>query len=89
MDSFEAIALLRAAVVQLDEIVRLVENDGPCIETIQRIRMVQTGLCRVHDGLLASHLERCLDAALQDESCAETTMDETRDVLCCRNDSRW
>ena len=87
MDSVEAIGRLGEAVFQLGEIVCLVEETDWYIEAIQRIRMVQTELWQVHDGLLESHLEHCLELASQHETCSETTLEGIRDVFYCINRS--
>jgi len=89
MESVEAIGRLRDAAFQIDEIVCLVEATDQCMEVIQRIRLVQNGLRQVHDGLLESHLEHCLEFALRHEACSETVLDGIRDVFCCMHRSRW
>lgn len=89
MDRIEAIGLLRATQLQIDEVVSLVKETDQCMEALRRIHSVQTRLRQVHDGLLASHLEHCLARAQCHEDRLEPALDGIRDVFCCMYRAGW
>ena len=62
----EIIHCLTSTAGHIHGIVRMVEEDGCCIDVIKQIQATQTALGRVSETLLHEHLRDCVTVVIQD-----------------------
>lgn len=84
MEKGEAISRLRTIRLQIDEIARLVAETKPGLDSVQRLRAVQTDLWHIHNDLLNSDLDHHLAALRQQGDGAARTLKEIGALFCCK-----
>jgi len=67
----EAIHRLKSISGHVNGIVRMLEEDRYCIDTIRQIQAIQTALSRVSESILDAHLKTCVTTAIQGDDLVE------------------
>ena len=79
-DHQKILRLLKTARGQLDDIVRMVEEDRYCIDISTQVMATEAILKRVNREILAAHLEHCVKHAAS-EADRQEKIDEFVDTL--------
>lgn len=76
----EIVKRLKRAKGHLESVIKMIEDERPCLEVAQQMHAVENAISKAKKTLIHDHLDHCLEHALEDKKSSAKAVKEFKEI---------